>query len=210
MIFKYKAFSLKFSPINIQAYYFKHCTDELAKVRTFVNANKFEHVLLTQPLTKTADSLFCPVEYSMVNNQNLETRCAVDPNMVPTRIAKKKRNLKKPFTIKKKSCYRSLHKKCVGCNLGYFLNENRCKKCDHQPGMDNCEHCRENSICLICKKGYFLYEGKCSKCRNGFIINPDTNDCIKANKLPIEEIVRHYDSTEFLIELKPRTNEQRL
>ena len=146
----------------------------------------------------------------MVTTNNLETRCATDPNMVPKKIAKKKRRIKKPFIIKKKSCYKGLFKKCMGCNLRYFQYENKCRKCESQRGMDNCFHCREKSVCLICKSGYFLNDGRCSKCRNGFIINPDTNDCIKANKLTRENITRNDDNSEFEIHIKPETNEQRL
>lgn len=82
---------------------------------------------------------------------------------------------------------------CSQCGMGYYLEENTCKKC-----IDNCLECDNDNECKQCDKwgGYFPSSNKCYKCpseyelcegylefcKDNYYLDPYSNkNCVKSS-----------------------------
>ena len=83
---------------------------------------------------------------------------------------------------------------CTKCGMGYYLEENTCKKC-----LDNCLECTNNNDCQQCDKwgGYFpgtnicykcpqeyeICEGTLEYCKDNYYLEPDSNKECKRSSI---------------------------
>ena len=65
------------------------------------------------------------------------------------------------------------HCKCISCFEGYYLEDNKCKKC-----KDNCKTCENINKCNSCENGYALEKNICIKCHDDCELcsSPSIND----------------------------------